>query len=170
PAPTPGRPHSLLDSRRTRSCDRVLRRSGRAGRPVRRVLFRSSRSLDGHLPRRHVAVPLQQPTRGLGGPRRRPLSGLAPGEVYLAGHVTMSPGGLLHHPFTLTATLGRRRSSLCGTVSRISPGGCYPPPCPVEPGRSSVRSPATRPSSRPARRPILPGRASLPRVGADVQV
>src|SRR5690606_2016564 len=141
-------------------------------RPVRRVLFRSSRSLDGHLSRRHVAVPLQQPTRGLGGPRQRPLSGLAPGEVYLAGHVTMSPGGLLHHPFTLTAARRRRRSSLCGTVSRISPGGCYPPPCPVEPGRSSVRSPATRPSGRPARPPILTslGGRSLARVLADMQI
>src|SRR5690606_9864223 len=145
-------------------------------RPVRRVLFRSSRSLDGHLSRRHVAVPLQQPTRGLGGPRRRPLSGLAPGEVCLAGYVTMSPGGLLHHPFTLTAARGRRRSSLCGTVSRITPGGCYPPPCPVEPGRSSVRSRATRPSGRPSRPPILRAAGprcrprSLPSVVADVQV
>lgn len=28
--------------------------------------------------------------------------GLAPDGVYLAGHVTMTAGGLLHHPFTLT--------------------------------------------------------------------
>lgn len=33
-----------------------------------------------------------------------------------------------------------RRSALCGTVSRIAPGGCYPPSCPVEPGRSSARA------------------------------
>src|SRR5690606_24786844 len=51
-----------------------------------------------------VAAPLQRPTRGLGGPRHHPLSGLAPGEVYLAGRVTTAPGGLLHHPFTLTGT------------------------------------------------------------------
>ena len=31
-----------------------------------------------------------------------------------------------------------RRSVLCGTVPRITPGGCWPPPCPVEPGRSSA--------------------------------
>src|SRR5690606_34992679 len=57
---------------------------------------------DGHLSTRHVAVPLQRSTRGLSGPRQHPLSDLAPDEVYLAGHVTMTPGGLLHHPFTLT--------------------------------------------------------------------
>ncbi len=32
----------------------------------------------------------------------------------------------------------RRRSALCGTFSRVAPGGCYPPPCSVEPGRSSA--------------------------------
>ena len=57
---------------------------------------------DGHLSRRHVAVPLQRSTRGLGEPRQHPLSDLAPGEVYLADRVTTTPGGLLHHPFTLT--------------------------------------------------------------------
>ena len=31
-----------------------------------------------------------------------------------------------------------RRSVLCGTVPRVAPGGCYPPPRPVEPGPSSV--------------------------------
>ena len=30
------------------------------------------------------------------------------------------------------------RSILCGTVSRVTPGGCYPPSCSVEPGRSSA--------------------------------
>jgi hypothetical protein len=66
------------------------------GRPVRRVLSgrRSDErdvSVDGHLSRRHVAVPLQRPTRGLGEPRLHPLSGLAPDEVYLAGRVTTTP-------------------------------------------------------------------------------
>ena len=108
------------------------------GRPVRRVLFGSRGSVDGHLSRRRVAAPLQRPTRGLGGPRHHPLSGLAPGEVYPADRVAATPGGLLHHRFTLT---GRsRRSALCCTVSRIAPGGCYPPPCPAEPGRSSACS------------------------------
>ena len=42
-----------------------------------------------------------------------------------------------------------RRSTLCGTISRISPGGCYPPPCSVEPGRSSALLRMTRPPGRP---------------------
>ena len=117
------------------------------GRPVRRVLFRGESPFDGHLSRRHVAVPLQRPTRGLGGPRHHPLSGLAPGEVYLASRVTATPVV----SYTAVSPLPHpkmRRSVLCGTVSRITPGGCYPPPCPMEPGRSSVRE--TPPRGRPA--------------------
>src|SRR3954468_667370 len=72
------------------------------GRPVRRVLSGGVSPVDGHLSRRHVAVPLQRPTRGLGEPRQHPLSDLAPGEVYRADRVTATPGGLLHHRFTLT--------------------------------------------------------------------
>ena len=126
---------------------------GRMGRPVRRVLSGGRSPVDGHLSRRHVAVPLQRPTRGLGEPRQHPLSGLAPGEVYLAGRVTTTPVV----SYTAVSPLPRpkpRRSVLCGTVSRITPGGCYPPPCPVEPGRSSAlrgEPRATRPSSRPIR-------------------
>jgi hypothetical protein len=33
-----------------------------------------------------------------------------------------------------------RRSVLCGTVPRVTPGGCCPPPCPSEPGPSSTHS------------------------------
>jgi hypothetical protein len=136
------------------------------GRPVRRVLSGGACPVDGHLSRRHVAVPLQRPTRGLGEPRQHPLSGLAPGEVYLAGRVTTTPVV----SYTAVSPLPRprsRRSVLCGTVSRITPGGCYPPPCPVEPGRSSAlrgEPRATRPSSRPIRMSILalpPGDAAL---------
>ena len=128
------------------------RREGRMGRPVRRVLSGGVSPVDGHLSRRHVAVPLQRPTRGLGEPRQHPLSGLAPGEVYLASRVTATPVV----SYTTVSPLPRPkpwRSVLCGTVSRITPGGCYPPPCPVEPGRSSARrrTAATRPSSRPIR-------------------
>jgi hypothetical protein len=64
---------------------------------------------------------------------RRPLD-LAPGGVYRAVPVTRNAGGLLHHRFTLTGARRRRRSVLCGTVPRVTPGGRYPPPCPVEPG------------------------------------
>ncbi len=123
---------------------------GRMGRPVRRVLSGGRGPLDGHLSRRHVAAPLQRSTRGLGEPRQHPLSDLAPGEVYRADRVTTIP---VVSYTTLSPLPGPKpgRSALCGTVSRITPGGCYPPPCPVEPGRSSVRLPATRPSSRPIR-------------------
>ena len=52
-----------------------------------------------------------------------------------------SPGPLVVS-CTAVSPLPRRaahrwRSVLCGTVPRVSPGGCYPPPCPVEPGPSS---------------------------------
>jgi hypothetical protein len=123
------------------------------GRPVRRVLFGGSRPVDDHLSRRHVAVPLERPTRELGEPRQHSLSGLAPGEVYLASHVTATPVV----SYTAVSPLPQprlRRSVLCGTVSRIAPGGCYPPPCPVEPGRSSAchgEPCTTRSSSRPIR-------------------
>jgi len=37
----------------------------------------------------------------------------------------------------------RRRFAFCGTVPRVTPGGRYPPPRPVEPGLSSA-APASR--------------------------
>jgi hypothetical protein len=57
------------------------------------------------------------------------------------------------HPYphsdpTRTPNQSRWRSALCGTVPRVTPGGRYPPPRPVESGPSSVRPPegdATRP-------------------------
>ena len=64
---------------------------------------------------------------------------LAPGGVYRAAAVTCSAGGLLHRRFTLTDRRTDRRSVFCGTVPRVTPGGRYPPPCPVEPGLSSRR-------------------------------
>ena len=71
-----------------------------------------------------------------------PLLDLAPGGVYRAAPVTRNAGGLLHHRFTLTAPAeAAGRSVLCGTVPRVTPGGCYPPPCPVEPGPSSTGRP-----------------------------
>src|SRR6188472_3313843 len=119
------------------------------GRPVRRVLSGGVSPVDGHLSRRHVAVPLQRPTRGLGGPRHHPLSGLAPDEVYRASRVTATPVV----SYTTLSPLPRPkpwRSALCGTVSRITPGGCYPPSCPVEPGRSSARAANRTRRDRPA--------------------
>lgn len=117
---------------------------------------------DGHPSRAAVADSLVRSTRGLGRaalgrPRRgivMPPLDLAPGGVYLALRVTSEAGGLLHHRFTLTGGRSLRRFAFCGTVPRVTPGGCYPPPCPVEPGRSSGGSLPipTRPSGRLVRR------------------
>lgn len=122
----------------------------------------------GHPSRAVVAGSLVRSTRGLGRaaldrPRRvvvpfgmaAPLD-LAPGGVYLALRVTSEAGGLLHHRFTLTWTLRSRRSVFCGTVPRVTPGGRYPPPCPVEPGRSSGESQDPHAAARPARPPCRP--------------
>ena len=83
----------------------------------------------------------------LPGPR---LLDLAPGGVCRAGRVAPVAGGLLHHRFTLTGPNRSpcRRSVLCGTFPRVTPGGCCPPPCPAEPGPSSTHA-----SRRTARSP-----------------
>jgi hypothetical protein len=110
--------------------------------------------LDDHLSRSCVAATLKRPTRERDEQPHRSLSDLAPGEVYRADRVTTTAGGLLHHRFTLTGNLSPRRSVLCGTVSRVTPGGCYPPPCSAEPGRSSV------PGGRPRGGPCGPSRGT----------
>ena len=106
--------------------------------------------VDDHPSRHTVTGMLMRPTRKLGRAvlerlrrHRRtdaPL-GLASGGVYRAAPVTRRAGGLLRHRFTLTRTStdrGRWRSVLCGTVPRVTPGGRYPPPCPVKSGLSSA--------------------------------
>ena len=113
-----------------------------------------------------LGTTLPQPSSGLpgnsGGPVKRSLSDLAPGEVYPASPITRAPGGLLHHRFTLTdlhvprKVRSSRRSALCCTFSRITPGGCYPPPCPVVPGRSSASGTHSK-RMRPGRRDRLAG-------------
>ena len=91
-----------------------------------------------HSSRTAVTDGLKQPTRKH---ERAALDasllGLAPGGVYLASDVTVEPGELLPHPFTLTRRSGR--TSLCGTFPGVTPAGRYPAPCPVEPGLSSPR-------------------------------
>ena len=83
------------------------------------------------------------------GARKRPL-GLAPDGVYIAARVTTDAGGLLHHPFTLT---GRsRRSTFCCTFPRVTPGGRYPPSCPVESGLSSTDPEGSAATAQPTRR------------------
>ncbi len=162
----------------------------RTGWPVGRVLSPASRGATIHL-----RVPLPTPSSGLpahsGGPpsnvrASRASTGLldlAPSGVYRAGRVTPVAGGLLHHRFTLTPPRrsGERRSVLCGTVPRVTPGGCYPPLCPVEPGPSSgsclhavarpahprlkdsgERAPAPRRTTSPPAGPPRHGRPSPP--------
>src|SRR3954471_23892485 len=75
-----------------------------------------------------------------------------------------SPGTLVVSYTTVSPLLaaggtGDGRSVLCGTVPRVTPGGRYPPPCPVESGLSSAdRSPGpTRPPVRLVRASTLPG-------------
>jgi hypothetical protein len=95
---------------------------------------------DGHSSGTAVADGLKQPTRKHGrAVLDASLFGLAPGGVYLASGVTVGPGELLPHPFTLTCHSLRlgRRTSLCGTFPRVTPAGRYPAPCPLEPGLSS---------------------------------
>ena len=129
---------------------------------------------DGHPSRTGVAAGLVRSTRGLGRaalerPRRAAFTAapldLAPGGVYLAAQVTLGAGGLLHHRFTLTERPRPRRSVFCGTVPRVTPGGRYPPPCPVEPGRSSAEIPkdldaAARPARLPCDHATGPGGAA----------
>jgi hypothetical protein len=117
-----------------------------SSKPISRVLFPPGHEpVEGgdHLSRTTVARRLQRPTRGLGTssprlgrmspPAPRPLLGLAPGGVCLAGPVTRTAGELLPHLFTLTVTA----DCFCGTVHRVAPPGCYPAPRSVELGLSS---------------------------------
>jgi len=117
-----------------------------SSRPISRVLFPPGHEpVEGgdHLSKTTVARRLQRPTRRLGtsSPRRgrmsppapRPLLGLAPGRVCLAGPVTRTAGEPLPHLFTLTVTA----VCFCGTLRRVAPPGCYPAPCSVELGLSS---------------------------------
>ena len=111
--------------------------------PISRVLFPRQVTLsagDGHSSGTAVTDGLKQPTRKHGrAVLDASLFGLAPGGVYLASGVTVGPGELLPHPFTLTCLCLRsgRRTSLCGTFPGVTPAGRYPAPCPLEPGLSS---------------------------------
>ncbi|REF37983.1 hypothetical protein DFJ64_3446 [Thermasporomyces composti] len=137
----------------------------RTSRPVSRILSRAVIHLGSPLPTTSSGLPAGSggpPSSACADPGRDapgPL-GLAPGGVYRAAWVTPDAGGLLHHPFTLARTPdasragSRWRSALCGTFPRVTPGGRYPPPCPVESGLSSAgRGVASSPdaTARPTR-------------------
>ena len=124
-----------------------------ASRSVSRILCPSRG--DGHLSGATVtddldAAHLQTSSGQLvcTGTQGRPL-GLAPDGVYLAARVTTNAGGLLHHPFTLTGR--NRRSTFCCTFPRVTPGGRYPPSCPVESGLSSTIPEGSAATARPTR-------------------
>ena len=118
-----------------------VRGVGRRGWSVGRVLFpgalrRSVRrpSISDHRCRWPRAV---HPRTRAGSPRAcavRPCSGR--GLPSRPGH----PGRWwsLAPPFHPYLKHCFRRSVLCGTVPRVAPGGCCPPPCPSEPGPSST--------------------------------
>ena len=61
-----------------------------------------------------------------------------------------SPGALVVSYTTVSPLPGcwAGRSVLCGTVPRVTPGGCYPPPCSAESGLSSARLPGPRSPGR----------------------
>src|SRR3954452_20655433 len=127
---------------------------------IGRVLFAvppHDDTVGDHPSRGAVVDTLVRPTRELGrAALERSLSGLAPGGVYRAAAVTRRAGGLLHHRFTLTGRPsgdGGRRSVLCGTVPRVTPGGRYPPPRPVESGLSSAGGEPPDAAACPARPP-----------------
>jgi hypothetical protein len=144
-----------------------VRGSGRRGWSVGRVLFpgalrRTVRrpSISGRRCRRPHAV---HPRTRAGSPRAcavRPCSGR--GLPSRSGHPdrwwSLAPP---FHPYLTPAdhaearpAVAFRRSVLCGTVPRVAPGGCCPPPCPSEPGPSSTSS--VSPECAAAARPTPP--------------
>ena len=129
-------PHSLFPEEKLRSG------------PVSRVLSRVIISLGRGLLRRLDAT---DPAVGRSGPPRSPerscLLGLAPGGVYPAGTVTssavrsyrtFSPLPVFDTRTPKNSAANHRRSVFCGTFPVLTDGGRYPPPCPVEPGLSSL--------------------------------
>ena len=117
----------------------AIDRAGRMSQPIRRVLFRiRCGSGGGHPSRPHVAARLKRPTRALDGKPHRALSGLAPGGACRAASVARS--AVVSYTAVSPLPLARR-FVFCGAFPRVTPGGCYPPPFPVEPGRSSWTRP-----------------------------
>ncbi len=152
--------------------DREVRRTyiqAHPGRPISRVLSRAVIYLGRRLPAVSSGLPGAWTGRAAPCPPKwaSPLLGLAPGGGCLAVRVATDAGGLLHHLFTITVeqsqmSRAKRAYSTATYFSvalfrRVTPPGCYPAPCPVEPGLSSPRS-ATGVG---ARLPGQPGRTSM---------
>ncbi len=129
----------------------------------------------GHPSGTGVTTGLVRSTRGLGraalgrprrAVRRQPLLTLlrvgftepsGSPRTLVVSYTTVSP---------LPGASRPRRSAFCGTFPRVTPGGCYPPPCPVEPGRSSAgprKGPRRdRPAGSSAVTAMLPAGARRP--------
>ena len=97
----------------------------------------------------------------------RTLFGLSPGGVCRAAAVTSRPvrSYRTFSPLPVRRS-GLRRYVFCGTFPGVAPGGRYPPPCPVEPGLSSIRKRGQRPPARPGN--IIPDAARAVMVKAHV--
>ena len=126
---------------------------GRGGtsRPVSRILYPGRSPGGGHPSATPVAGCLVRSTRELGRAalERSRECPKAPFLILLRVGFTeppRSPGVLVVSyttvsPLPSTSLSGRRgRFAFCGTVPRVTPGGCCPPPCSVESGLSSVPS------------------------------
>ena len=146
---------------------------GRTSRPVSRILWCRRCGTGGHPSRAAVAGSLVRPTRRLGRAAlerlRRPSSTSRCSATLLAllrvgfAEPPESPRALVVSytavsPLPAGSRSHDRRFALCGTVPRVTPGGRYPPPCPVESGLSSaIRFPGpTRPPGRLVRRDCQP--------------
>jgi hypothetical protein len=127
----------------TRTIADVTGHRRRTSRPVSRVLSVGARPRS-HADRATIHLGLPLPTTSCG------LPGSSGGQPSNAPCLTLLRVGFAEPPrspwalvvsYTTVSPLppvARRRSVLCGTVPRVTPGGRCPPPCPVEPGLSSA--------------------------------
>ena len=90
--------------------------------------------MNDHLSRRHVTMPLKQPTWKLTGPAQCFLLGLASDGVYTATPVTRR--AVVSYTAIPPLPLARR-FLFCCTILGVTPTGRYPASCPVKPGLSS---------------------------------
>ena len=126
----------------------------RMSRPIRRVLFRVPVASDAATAI-HLGRPLLTGSSALPAHSTGPVSSVRCLGLLRVGFTEppQSPGALVVSYTTVSPLPARsRRFAFCGTVPRVTPGGCWPPPCPVEPGRSSAGSLLTRPPGRLIRR------------------
>ena len=120
------------------------------------------------------------------------LLGLAPGGGYLATRITACAGGLLHHLFTITPSShagvrgclflwplsGRLRFSACSHPlgMRFPRPGCYPTPCSMECGLSSIPTTQDRDCPTNLRKCMIHARqkaVNIPKVdisGKDIKI